>query len=194
MIFEPILFALTGTQVVFKDLEGNAVYKALGCLVGAIILRLITTVLVSVGSRFNLKEKIFIALACMAKASVQAALAPVTLEQVSKQPNPDSTMKDQAENVMMICIMSILLTAPSGAMLIFFSGPKLLTKTRPPAVMSHEEWKVRRPSIRDISIIDEIPETEGSSPTTAETIVNNANLTQHNNLMNHNQSFNNNHL
>lgn len=60
---------------------------------------------------------------------------------------------------MMICILSIILTAPTGAILITLSGPRLLTKTRVPQIV--EGWRrSHRPSIYDISIIDEEEERE----------------------------------
>lgn len=55
---------------------------------------------------------------------------------------------------MMVCILSIMITAPTGAILIALSGPRLLTKTKLTAVQQ-ERRKSHRPSIRDISIIDE---------------------------------------
>ena len=92
----------------------------------------------------------------MAKATVQAALAPTALDKVD--PN-DPLQVYYAETVMTICVLSILLTAPAGAIMITLSGPKLLTKTTAP-VAPPEGWKARRPSIRDISIINEDPDLE----------------------------------
>lgn len=64
----------------------------------------------------------------------------------------------------MICVMSIILTAPTGAILITLSGPRLLTKTKFPQIP--EGWRrSHRPSIRDISIIDEEEEREDPSLT-----------------------------
>lgn len=72
------------------------------------------------------------------------------------QKEPD---KVYAEKVLMICVLSIILTAPLGAILITLTGPKLLTKTRFPQVT--EGWRrSHRPSIRDISIIDEEEEKD----------------------------------
>ncbi|XP_034951609.1 sodium/hydrogen exchanger 9B2 [Chelonus insularis] len=156
MIFEPILFGVTGTQIKLNELEGNTIYISIGLLFTAFILRIITTIFISIKSRLNLKEKIFIALACMAKATVQAALGPVTLDQVDKS---DSTQVYYAETTLTICILSILLTAPTGAIIITLSGPKLLTKTRE-LVVPHDGWRSRRHSIRDISIINEDPDLE----------------------------------
>lgn len=156
MIFEPILFGVTGAQIKIDELEGKTVYLGMSCLLAAIVIRMVVTMLVGIGSKLNLKEKVFIALSWMAKATVQAALAPTALDKV----NPDDS--DQvyyAETVVTMCVLSILLTAPTGAMLITLSGPKLLKKTTTPAAQP-DGWKSRRPSIRDISIINEDPDLE----------------------------------
>ena len=156
IIFESILFGLTGTQIKISELEGKTVYLALGSLLTGIVIRIGITVLLGIGSKLNLKEKVFIALALMSKATVQAALAPVTLDEVDKN---DHEQVEYAEIVLMTCVLSVLLTAPAGAIMITILGPKLLTKTTVP-VSPPEAWKTRRPSIRDISIINEDPDLE----------------------------------
>ncbi|XP_025153435.1 uncharacterized protein LOC105182503 isoform X2 [Harpegnathos saltator] len=156
MIFEPILFGITGTQIKINELDGKTVYLGLGCLIAGIVIRIAITVLVGIGSNLNLKEKVFIALSWMAKATVQAALGPSTLDEVDKD---DGKQVEYAETVLTLCVLSILLTAPAGAIIISLSGPKLLTKTNTP-VPPPEAWKTRRPSIRDISIINEDPDLE----------------------------------
>lgn len=156
MIFEPILFGITGTQIKINELDGKTVYLGLSCLIAGIVVRIAITVLVGIGSNLNLKEKVFIALSWMAKATVQAALGPSTLDEVDKD---DQRQVEYAETVLTLCVLSILLTAPAGAIIISLSGPKLLTKTTAPVVLP-EAWKTRRPSIRDISIINEDPDLE----------------------------------
>lgn len=128
----------------------------------------------------------------MAKATVQAALGPVCLRKLSHMENATEEQKHNAEIVLMICIFSIVLTAPIGAILISISGPRLLTKTKalPPTegkralymeISSRLElickvffvfvlfaicvwfsgWRrSHRPSLYDISIIDEKEERE----------------------------------
>ncbi|XP_011647991.1 sodium/hydrogen exchanger 9B2, partial [Pogonomyrmex barbatus] len=156
MIFEPILFGVTGTQIKISELEGKTVYLGLACLVTGIVIRIVVTILVGIGSKLNLKEKVFIAFAWMSKATVQAALGPVTLDEVNKD---DQQQVEYAETLLMMCVLSVLLTAPTGAIIISLGGPKLLTKTTAP-VSPPEAWKTRRPSIRDISIINEDPDLE----------------------------------
>lgn len=159
MIFEPILFGVTGAQIKIDELDGRTVYLGLACLVSGIVIRIIATILVGIGSKLNLKEKIFVAFSWMAKATVQAALASTTLEKIDPN-DPDQVY--YAETVVTMCVLSILLTAPAGAIIITLSGPKLLTKTTTP-VTPPEGWKTRRPSIRDISIINEDPDLEDTA-------------------------------
>lgn len=66
-----------------------------------------------------------------AKATVQAALGPVALKHLSAD-DPD---KEFAEIVLMVCILSIVLTAPLGAILISITGTKLLSKTTQPHIV-----------------------------------------------------------
>ncbi|XP_011299040.1 sodium/hydrogen exchanger 9B1 isoform X2 [Fopius arisanus] len=159
MIFEPILFSVTGTQIKINELDSGTVYLCISCLIAGIVLRILMTVLVGVGSRLNLKEKIFIALACMAKATVQAALGPVTLDEINRS-DPDAVR--YAETTLTLCVLSIILTAPTGAVIISLSGPRLLTKTTE-LVVPQEGWRSRKHSIRDISIINEDPDLEESA-------------------------------
>lgn len=76
--------------------------------------------------------KVFVAFSWMAKATVQAALGPVALRKLSENPDATEEQKKYAQTVQMICILSIILTAPLGAVIISISGPRLLTKTTQP--------------------------------------------------------------
>nr|CAD7455626.1 unnamed protein product [Timema tahoe] len=152
MIFEPILFGLTGTQIKIWELDSRTVYISLACLISGILIRLVVTVVVGIGCRLNLKEKIFVALTCMSKAGVQAALGPVALSSLSDDASEEE--KTYGQMILTTCVLSILLTAPTGAILISMTGSKLLKKvsSAPPSVAG---WRSRRPSIRDITIINE---------------------------------------
>ncbi|KAF0753692.1 sodium/hydrogen exchanger 9B1 isoform X3, partial [Aphis craccivora] len=61
--------------------------------------------------------------------------------------------------IVMVCIISILLTAPAGAIIVSLSGTRLLTKDKP----SNEQWRSGpRPSIRDITLNSEDEENSTS--------------------------------
>ena len=64
----------------------------------------------------------------MAKATVQAALGPVCLKRLTDDSSPEE--KHYANLIFMVCILSIVVTAPIGAILISITGPRLLTKTK----------------------------------------------------------------
>ncbi|XP_066138687.1 sodium/hydrogen exchanger 9B2-like isoform X1 [Euwallacea fornicatus] len=156
MLFEPIVFGVTGAQVKFSELDGSVIGVGIGILVVAFLLRQLATVLVSVRCNYNMKEKVFIAFSLMAKATVQAALAGVALSEIKDE---SSAEYGYAKKVMMVCILSIIVTAPTGAILISVTGPRLLTKTK--VLNVPEGWRrSHRPSIRDISIIDEEEERD----------------------------------
>ncbi|XP_001946407.2 sodium/hydrogen exchanger 9B1 isoform X2 [Acyrthosiphon pisum] len=155
MIFEPILFGLTGTQIILNELDLAFVTAIVMCVVIAFVSRILITIIAASGSSLNFKEKLFIALSWMAKASVQAALGPAVLE-VARSNNQD---EEYSKTIVMVCIISILLTAPAGAIIVSLSGPKLLTKAKP----SNEQWRRGpRPSIRDITLNSE-DEDNGTS-------------------------------
>lgn len=67
----------------------------------------------------------------------QAALGPVALDEVRKMAGgePDPVLIGYAETVITVCIMSIVITAPIGAIVITLTGPKLLSRTTKPPVL-----------------------------------------------------------
>lgn len=68
----------------------------------------------------------------MAKATVQAALGPVILRRLANDSiEHTSEEKRFGELVQLVCVLSIVVTAPIGAILISITGPRLLTKTKP---------------------------------------------------------------
>lgn len=66
---------------------------------------------------------------------------------------------EYAQKVSTTLLLSIILTAPTGALLIALLGTKLLTKTK--YSLTPKEWRrSHRPSVRDISIIEEEEELD----------------------------------
>ncbi|XP_011186548.2 sodium/hydrogen exchanger 9B1 isoform X2 [Zeugodacus cucurbitae] len=177
MIFEPILFGITGATIKINELDGDVFYIGVACIVVSSVIRILCTAGIAFGDRLNTKEKFFVAISWMSKATVQAALAPVALRNLG--PDATEAEKRYAYIVQTLCVLSIVLTAPLGAILITLSGPRLLTRTKQPQVL--EGWRrSHRPSIRDISIIDEEEEREDpelpADKTTADNTQSNAHI------------------
>ncbi|XP_067013952.1 sodium/hydrogen exchanger 9B2 [Anabrus simplex] len=123
-VFQPILFGLIGTAVDLSVLQVHTVELGLGVLAVAITIRLLVSVLVAAGSDLNWKERLFIAIAWFPKATVQAAIGPVALDQAIALHQPED--KPYAMVILIIAVLAILATAPLGAVLITLMGPRLL--------------------------------------------------------------------
>lgn len=92
----------------------------------------------SIPINFDSFSQIFCSLACMAKATVQAALGPVMLRRLRERGTFTPEEKTYAETILTVCILSIVVTAPIGAILISLTGTRLLTKTKPLAHVEGE--------------------------------------------------------
>lgn len=104
----------------------------IGCIALGAILRILCTASIAFGDHLNMKEKFFVSLSWMSKATVQAALGPVALKHLSNSSSDE--LKNYAYIVQTVSVLSILLTAPLGAILISVTGTKLLTKTKQPQI------------------------------------------------------------
>nr|CAI5842093.1 unnamed protein product [Callosobruchus analis] len=127
---QPILFSIAGARIKFHELDTNVVLTGCTVVIIGVLVRLAATTIVGIGCKLNLKEKVFVGIAWMCKAIVQ---------------------------VLTTCVLSIIITVPTGALLTTILGPRFLTKTKQPKMTTLEIKRrySRRPSIRDISIIEE---------------------------------------
>ncbi|KAL1494854.1 hypothetical protein ABEB36_010373 [Hypothenemus hampei] len=155
MFFEPILFAITGAQIKLNELDGGVVLIGLGVLVASAVIRIVSTIFLGIGCDLNLKEKLFVSIALQAKATVQAALAPVLLGLVANKTRPEYVY---AEKVLMVCVLSIMLTAPLSAMCMTILGPIFLTKTTTPFSPADLRRSIR--SVRSLKDFEVDPSKE----------------------------------
>ena len=118
-----LLFVLVGAQVDLNVAWGAGLA---GCAVIFIGLsgRTAAVFLCLAGSQFNKKERLFVALSYLPKATVQAAIgaAPLAAMAVAKMDT------GPGELILAIAVLSIITTAPLGAFLINAGGKRLLTK------------------------------------------------------------------
>ena len=126
LIFQPFLFALIGTEVKLTALKGSAIGWALLTLAISQILRTCTAMSVVFGAALNLKEKLFIGFAWSPKATVQAAIGSIALDMARERDDQKSI--ELASLTLTIAVISILVTAPLGAVLISLLGPKFLNR------------------------------------------------------------------
>ncbi|XP_060773180.1 sodium/hydrogen exchanger 9B2 [Neoarius graeffei] len=133
-VFQPLLFGLIGAEIRIGALEPITVALGLAALSIALSVRVFFTFLMVLCAGFNFKEKIFIALAWMPKATVQAAIGSTALDMARVK--QDEELQRFGMNVLNVAVLSILITAPVGALLIGLCGPRLLRKPENP------EWAV----------------------------------------------------
>lgn len=127
--FEPISFGLSGMAVDFDLLQDQSLvlWGSLVIVIG-LIFRIASSIIVTRFVDFNLKEMVFIAVAGTPKATVQGALGPMPLDYALEIADPKAIK--YAVAILVTCVLSIILTSPSGAVLIMLLGPRCLHKTR----------------------------------------------------------------
>ena len=72
-IFQPVLFGLIGTEIYIAALDMETVKFGLVTIAAGLVVRVFTSGLVTWGGGFNLKERLFIALSWLPKATVQVS-------------------------------------------------------------------------------------------------------------------------
>ena len=112
---ELLLFVLVGAQVNVKVAWHAGLAGTLVILVG-LAFRSVGTYISLIGTPYNLKERIFCVIAYIPKATVQAAIGAVPL----------AAGVASGDLILAVAVLSILLTAPLGAIGIIISGEKIL--------------------------------------------------------------------
>ncbi|XP_052035146.1 sodium/hydrogen exchanger 9B1 [Apodemus sylvaticus] len=125
-VFQPLLFGLVGTEVSVESLESKTIGMCIATLGLAVSVRMLATFVLMSFANFRFKEKVFIALSWIPKATVQAVLGPLALE-TARVMAPH--LESYAKNVMTVAFLAILITAPNGALLIGILGPKILEQS-----------------------------------------------------------------
>ena len=117
-IAQIILFVLLGASIQIQVLEKTLVPGLIILAVGTLVGRAIGWYLSTLGSNWNLRERLFLLPGNSAKATVQAAIGAIPLAQGI----------EGGETILAIAALSILVTAPLGAWAIPTFAPKLLER------------------------------------------------------------------
>ena len=148
IILEPIIFALIGTEIQVDKIDLAKVGLGILVLLGALVIRMIGTYFAVTCGSLNTKEKIFMAFAWMPKATVQAALGPIFLDNVIKYGRKE--WEPMGSEILTLAVLSILITAPLGAISILALGPKLLDNSPEMPLFSDPgnkiKFEVQKPS------------------------------------------------
>lgn len=126
---QPSVFAFLGTDIKFELLKNfDTVFVGLLVLTFGIAVRMIVTTCSVLGSGFSRKEIIFVNISWIPKATIQAILAPFALNMAKQFGTPEDI--ECGTRLVTLAVLSILLTAPLGAIGIKLFGPRLLPRAK----------------------------------------------------------------
>ncbi|HHX61799.1 MAG TPA: sodium:proton antiporter [Epulopiscium sp.] len=112
---EILLFVLVGAQV-NVPVALDAGFKGVLLIAIGLIGRSIGVIISLIGTNLNIKEKLFVIIAYTPKATVQAAIGAIPL----------SMGVESGDLILSLAVLSIIITAPLGAIAIKVSGKRLL--------------------------------------------------------------------
>ncbi|XP_059167523.1 sodium/hydrogen exchanger 9B2-like [Physella acuta] len=126
MVFMPLLFSFIGAAVSVQNLKSVTVGYGVAILFAGLATRLLVAGLSVLRTDLNMRERIFVPLAWIPKATVQAAIGGVAYDTAVEQGKPDLVIL--GKQVLTIAVLAILIAAPIGSLLIALMGPRLLRK------------------------------------------------------------------
>jgi NhaP-type Na+/H+ or K+/H+ antiporter len=116
VIAEILLFVLVGAQVNIHVAVDSGIFGLIIITIG-LVARSIGVLVSLIGTNLDRKERLFCVISYIPKATVQAAIGAVPLAAGVKS----------GEVILAIAVLSIIITAPLGAIGIKIGGDKLLT-------------------------------------------------------------------
>ena len=127
VLSEILLFVYIGTELRMGDLDANLIGLGLLLLAIGLAARSLGVSVALMGSDLSPKERLFCVIAYLPKATVQAAIGAVPLTMVMEG-RMTSMTAESGQVILAIAVLSIVVTAPLGAIGIKVAGPRLLTQ------------------------------------------------------------------
>lgn len=149
-IMQPLLFGLIGTEIRLDQIKMELIGLGLAVLMFGLFVRILSCCAVLIGANLNLKEVIFVNLAWLPKATVQATLGPIALDSTIRYHMTDA--EPYARDVLTIAVLSILLTAPVGAIGISVGGPRLLSNE---PVVKVKKYNKKTDQKSDVAVVED---------------------------------------
>ena len=139
MVFQPLLFGLIGTEIQVDALDAETVGWGLLVITGGLVVRLAVAYVAVFGAGLDHKERMFVAVAWLPKATAQAAIGSLALDQARKLFKEGGSDQDDlvglknielGMQMLTVAVLTILIAAPLGSILIMSTGPRFLKKSR----------------------------------------------------------------
>lgn len=125
-VAQPLLFGLVGSSVDFSSLSPGILGMGAVILLTGLSVRCAVAFAAVGGRRLLWQERLFTALAWLPKATVQAAIGGIALDEAAASEQE----RKMGTDILAIAVLAILSTAPVGAVAISLLGPRLLTLSK----------------------------------------------------------------
>lgn len=129
-IMQPFLFGLMGAELKVDELEVTHLAGAVIVVTIGIICRIVFTYCSLFRSNLNGKEKLFISIAWLAKAAVQATLSPIALDIATKKSLTREI--EYGKKILTVSVIAVLISTPIATLGLKFLPKRLLTDEPPP--------------------------------------------------------------
>ena len=125
---QPLLFGLIGAAVDASRLKGDIAGLGIVTLGAGLLARCSTAFFAAKGGSLTVKDRMFIAAAWIPKATVQAALAGLPYDAALESFGAGTKEADRGETLLALGVLSIMITAPLGAVAMAVCGERLLER------------------------------------------------------------------
>jgi Kef-type K+ transport system membrane component KefB len=131
----PVLFSMAGSSAKPADVfDPSFMKKAIGLLLVGLIARVGSSMLATHGTDFSMKERIFTAISCCGKATVQGAMGAFAYDTavILYRADPTNTANEAAlsfgNTVKLMAVFTILTCGTVSPLFIRFAGPRMSRK------------------------------------------------------------------
>ncbi len=140
---QPFLFGTVGGQLQLSKLRAGDLGNGFVIILIGLFVRYAAVMLVTQGSKFTIKERAFMGIVWVGKATVQAALSALFLTSVKMHPDHENfeEYEDYGNKIQTTAIFAIVICATTGSILLNSLGTTLLTQDIVEATPSKDEKK-----------------------------------------------------
>ncbi|XP_015109039.1 putative SLC9B1-like protein SLC9B1P1 [Diachasma alloeum] len=139
---QPVLVGIIGAEIDFTLWSPQRFGLHVLCIIIGLAARSAFAILTTYRTAFTMKERVFVAFAWLPKGTLQAALAPMALEEARL--TDDENEISLAMDVVRISVVAIVFLAPLGAIIMMVSGPLLLNRLEEDEINRHRELSFLR--------------------------------------------------
>jgi hypothetical protein len=141
LIIHPTHFGYVGCQLLFANMYPSLVARSFAVILIPVLLRGLMAFIVTPSNKFTIKQRLFIGICWLPKATVQATISGLFLQKAKAIGDP--TLIEYGHLIQTVGLMAILICAPLGSILISTTGDYLLDGPEKPAEINDDKKKIK---------------------------------------------------